>query len=113
MALSINSDMVLNKFKGALGLGGSSQRATMTIESDRVIDSWFALVKNGAGKDQWVLEKTEQAIKDFSAPNVACQKEVVSTGMFGEKRNFLRVVQRSLREYNMFIGARNYGRDLD
>jgi hypothetical protein len=84
-----------------------------TLSAERVIDSWFALVKNGAGKDQWLIDTTEQALKNSAVPNLACQKEVVSTGMFGEKRNFLMVVHRALREYAMFIGARNFGPDLD
>jgi hypothetical protein len=84
-----------------------------TLRTEHVIDVWHGVVKNAAGKDQYVLEKTEQAIKNASAPNVVCQREQVTTGLFGEKRDFLMVTNKVLREYAMFIGARNYGKDLD
>jgi hypothetical protein len=84
-----------------------------TLRREKVVDQWFALVEGGAGKDRAVLDKTEQAIKEFAAPGVLWQREIVSTGMLGEKREFLMVVHEKLREYAMFIGARDFGRDLN
>jgi hypothetical protein len=84
-----------------------------TLSREKVIDQWSALVERGAGKDQWVIDKTESAIKEFAAPGVSCRREVVSSGMFGEKREFLIVTHQKLKEYAMFISARDFGRDLD
>jgi hypothetical protein len=84
-----------------------------TLSREKVVDKWFALVERGAGKDQWVIDKTEQFIKEVAAPGVSCRRDVVSSGLFGEKREFLIVTHNRLREYAMFIGARDYGRELD
>src|SRR5688572_12191904 len=84
-----------------------------TLRREKVVETWFGLVMGAAGKGEWVMDKTEQAIKEFAAPGVECQRELVSTGAFSEKREFLMVVHKKLREYAMFIGARDFGRDLD
>jgi hypothetical protein len=84
-----------------------------SIKSDRVIDSWATVVKSGAGKDGWVMRTTEQNIKDANPPHVECQRTDVSTGIFGAKRDFLMVTHGGLREYALYIGARDFGRDLD
>jgi hypothetical protein len=62
-----------------------------TLSREKVIDQWSALVERGAGKDKWVIDKTEELIKQFKAPGVSCSREVVSSGLFGEKRDFLMV----------------------
>ena len=36
-----------------------------TLSREKVIDQWFALVERGAGRDTWVMDKTQEAI---SAP---------------------------------------------
>jgi hypothetical protein len=84
-----------------------------TLSREKVLDSWFGLVHRGAGKNQWVIAKTEEAIKEANPPGVSCKREVVSAGLFGEKRDFLVVTHQRLREYAMFINARDFGRDLD
>ena len=84
-----------------------------TLSREKVIDQWSSLVERGAGKDRWVIDKTEELIKQFNAPGVVCSREVVSSGLFGEKRNFLMVTHQRLKEYAMFISARDFGRDLD
>jgi hypothetical protein len=84
-----------------------------TISREKVLDSWFALVKDAAGKDQWVMETTQQAIEKAAPNDVGCRIEEVNSGFFSQRRNFLIVTHNRLREYAMFIGARDFGRDLD
>ena len=84
-----------------------------TISREKVIDQWYGLVERGAGRDQWLIDKTEQLLREAKPPNVSGRREEVSSGLFGEKRNFLIVTHQRLREFAMFINARDYGRDLD
>ena len=46
-------------------------------------------------------------------PGVIAQQQAVSSGMFGTKRDFLVVAHTNLRDYKMYIGARDYGIHLD
>jgi hypothetical protein len=65
-----------------------------TLKSERVVRQWSALVEGGAGKDHWVLDQTERRIKEASPPPVSSRQEEVSSGLFGEKRDFLIVTHK-------------------
>jgi hypothetical protein len=84
-----------------------------SLRSEKVVKQWGTVVERGAGRDKWVLDTTETLIKEVSPPTVVTKREpVTSGGMFSEKRDFLIVTHNTLREYAMFIGAQNFGKDL-
>jgi hypothetical protein len=84
-----------------------------SLRSEKVVKQWGTVVERGAGRDKWVLDTTETLIKEVSPPAVVTKREsVTSGGMFSEKRDFLIVTHNTLREYAMFIGAQNFGKDL-
>ena len=85
---------------------------TVYINREQVVEQWDQLIGHAGGKDKWVMETTEQKIKEVGDSNISCSMDEVSTGYFGEKRDFLIVTHYRLREYAMFIGARDYGADL-
>jgi hypothetical protein len=55
----------------------------------------------------------ELSVKDANMPGVTTSQEEVSSGLFGAKRKFLVVNHRNLRDYHMYIGARDFGTNLD
>jgi hypothetical protein len=59
------------------------------------------------------MDKTEEFLREAKLPNVFGRREPVSAGLFSEKRDFLILTHGGLKEYAMFVGARDYGRDLD
>jgi hypothetical protein len=85
----------------------------ISLSREKVIDQWNALIENGAGRDTWVLDKTEEFLRQAQPPNVVGRREEVSAGMFGEKRPFLMITHKTLREFAMFINARDFGVHLD
>jgi hypothetical protein len=82
------------------------------LKSDTVVRQWGTMVDRGAGRDKWVLDRTEALIKQSSPATVTIRREPVTVGMFSEKREFLIVAHQTLREYAIFIHARNFGQDL-
>jgi hypothetical protein len=85
----------------------------ISLSREKVIAQWNALIENGAGRDTWLLDKTEEFLRQVQPPNVFGRREEVSAGVFGEKRVFLMITHKSLREFAMFINARDFGRYLD
>jgi hypothetical protein len=85
----------------------------MALKNESVTSSWNSLVINGAGKDKWVMDTVEGMIKNAHMPGVTTGQEEVSSGLFGARRKFLVVSHANLRDYKLYIGARDFGANLD
>jgi hypothetical protein len=85
-----------------------------TLRGEKVMDKWATIVENGAGRDKWVLDTSEEYIKNSNMPGVWCgQSEVSLSGVFSPKRPFLLLYHSGLKAYRMYIGARDFGAHLD
>jgi hypothetical protein len=87
--------------------------ATFMLRKDQIIDHWEELIENGAGNAKRIMQMTETFLKDAQPPNTEWGLADVSTGFMSPKREFLVVLHNELREYQMFLGARDFGRSLD
>ena len=85
---------------------------TITLKKQSVIDQWGTVVEHAAGREKWVLDTTENLIQEAKIPGLVVRQDQVTMGMFGTKRNFVAIGFQSLKEYNMFIGARDFGMHL-
>jgi hypothetical protein len=86
---------------------------TVTLKKQSVIDQWGTIVEHGAGREKWVLDTTERLINEAKMPGIAVKQDQATMGMFSTKRNFVIVGNQALKEFYMFIGARDYGMHLD
>src|SRR4029453_16519571 len=55
------------------------------LRSDAVLDSWNYVVKQGAGRGDFVLGAIESAVIDTRMPGVATRREPIAIELFGEK----------------------------
>jgi len=85
----------------------------MALKNESVVDKWNTLVENGAGRAKWTLDTVESKIKAANMPGVRTGQREVSAGVFGAKRVFLQVANDSLKDFLLYIGARDYGVHLD
>lgn len=77
-------------------------------------------IGGGEGKAAELLANAEKLIGETKVPDVNLVRKRVAPGMFrglmGTKRDFLVITQRGnarLRPFQLFLGARDYGRNLD
>ena len=86
------------------------------VRRGQVVDSWNVLIEEGSGRSGEVLGDAERFVLEGKAPYVRVERVEVSPGLmggiFGEVREFL-VVRGRWDSFRMFIGARDYGKDLD
>jgi hypothetical protein len=80
----------------------------LSLRNKKVIDSWNMIVEQGAGKDRWVLDTTEEIIKEAAMPGVFCGQREAGAG-----QRFLLVGHNTLADYQMFIFVRDFGAHLD
>jgi len=85
----------------------------VSLTSEKVLERWAGLVQGGAGRSEWLIDKTIELLSATDLQNLFYKREPVRTGMFSDPRDFLILTYGTLREYAMFIGARDFGKDLD
>ena len=89
----------------------------VVLHNLKIIDSWSMIIENGQGKAEQVYKDTENFIEESKAPGV--RTEVVKVrpswlkGLFGIERSYFMVGNEGLSDYRMYIGARDYGNNLD
>ena len=79
----------------------------------QILDQWFALLDGAAGRGDEVLSRTKELLNERNYPGVSWGEEVVKSGGWigGKKRVLLLVRNASMKDYVMYIGARDYGSD--
>lgn len=89
----------------------------VTLKDEKIIDRWSMIIENGQGNAEQTYEDTENYIKESKAPGIKIERVKVRPGwlkgLFGVERNYMMVTNEGLKDYRMFIGARDYGDNLD
>jgi len=90
------------------------------VKKEEVIDSWSILIGGGEGKADEIFSNTDSFIDLTKVPNVKKERKKLAPGvvrgLFGTKRDFLVINETGnprLRPFKMFVGARDYGNNLD
>ncbi len=90
---------------------------SVVLKDDRIVDRWSMLIGNGQGNADAVYRDTEQFIRDSQAPGISIERVQVGTeglsGLFGQRRDYLLVTNEGIKDFRMYIGARDYGNFLD
>jgi len=89
----------------------------ITLQKEVVVNEWAMIVEGASDKVEQVFKDTEEGIKNSKAPDVTFERVKVSTsvlgGIFGKDRAFIRIRDKHLPKYEMYIGVREYGVHLD
>lgn len=88
-----------------------------TLKDEKITDNWAAVISGGQGKADYVFDNVQKFLEANQAPGVNWELGEVTPsffkGLFGRKRDFLLVTNEAFKEYKMYIGARDYGANLD
>jgi hypothetical protein len=89
----------------------------ITLQDEKIIDRWTMLIEGGQGRAEEIFQDTERSIRESKAPGINIERTKVRTswikGLFGNERTYMMVTNEALGDYRMFIGARDYGDNLD
>jgi hypothetical protein len=90
------------------------------LRKEQVLENWGMLIERGQGKYNEIFQDTENFIRESKAPALETRKDKMAPGIigsfFGAKRDFLLVKDLQspmLRPYQIFVGVRDYGDNLD
>lgn len=89
----------------------------VTLKNEKILDSWSILLENVQGRKDEIYEKTKKYIEDSQAPGIGIDIVKVRPsrlkGLLGMEREYLRVRNDALKDFKMYVGARDYGNNLD
>ncbi len=86
--------------------------ATVRLKKERIQDTYAALIADAAGSGQKFFDRVEKYLKDANMPNVSYEMVQVSNSLFGRGRDYLLVTHKQLRDFRMYICARDFGNFL-
>jgi hypothetical protein len=90
---------------------------SVTLKDEKLLDTWGIVVEHAAGRQEGLLRAINQLLVYSELPGIQWQMMEVQPGMikgfFGKKRDYLMVTNQAMKDYRMYVGAREYGRHLD
>ena len=89
----------------------------VTLKDEKIIDSWSVLIEDAKGRKNEIYEKTKKYIEKVQVPEITVEEVNVRPGwlkgFLGKEREYLRVTMKGIKDYKMYVGARDFGNDLD
>jgi hypothetical protein len=89
----------------------------VSLKDEKLLDSWGVVMESGAGRQADTLRYIKQRLSASELPGVEWKDVEVQPGMFkgmfGKRRDYLMVTCQALKDYRMYVGARDYGKHLD
>lgn len=87
---------------------------TKTLKQEKIVDRWSSILEGANGQGEQIIKETIRIIEQLEAPDVflSREKRKPSGGYSKTPREFLIAQHRVLDGYDMYIGARDYGKQL-
>jgi hypothetical protein len=93
----------------------------VTIREEKILDNWSVLIEGGHGRAEDFYNAVVELIRERDFPGLKLENIIVQigerTGIFGKfiERDYLRVLneQKPLKDFRIYVGARDYGKDLN
>jgi hypothetical protein len=90
---------------------------SVTLKDEKLLDSWGVVIELGGGRADHLIDTVKQFLQQSELPGITWEvvevKPGIIKGFFGKKRDYLMVKNEALKDYRMYVGARDYGRHLD
>jgi len=94
---------------------------TRKIKDETILERWSVLIKNAHGNGEKIYNRTAEFIQELQAPGINSEMVKLRTdrierggGFFTKfvERDYLMVTHDHLRDFRMYIGARDFGSAL-
>jgi len=87
------------------------------LSEEKVLDSWSILIENGQGRGIEVYSDFLSFLEESNVPEIDAKTVRVVPGwlkgLFGKEREYLMVTTERLKDYKIYVCARDYGKYLD
>jgi len=90
----------------------------VTLGEEKILDNWSVLIENAHGRSKKIFDLTKESMKKERLPDVEVEEVKVKSrprGLLGKvfERDYLMVTNKGLKDFKMYIGARDFGNNLN
>lgn len=88
------------------------------LKEEKILEQWSYLIEGAQGKGEQVFKLTEKNIDRVQPPQVELEREMIRPAgtlvglLTTKKREFLVASNRYLKGYRIYLGAKDYGKQL-
>jgi hypothetical protein len=81
------------------------------------LDNWSILIEGAQGRANEIFEAVKKDLEESEVPGISCEMVKVPGGRVSFFKagleDYLMVTNERLKDFRMYVGARDYGRDLN
>lgn len=89
----------------------------VTLNDYKVTERWGIVVEGAVGQNEGVMQNIQDLLQASKLPGVKWGKidaqPSMLKGLFGNKRSYLMVTNEALKDWCMYVSARDYGAHMD
>jgi len=85
----------------------------VTLGKEKILDSWSVLIERACGEREKIYSAVRKLIEESKIPEISIEPVIVTDQYKIRQEEYLMVSNKKLKDFHMYIGARDYGTDLN
>lgn len=88
---------------------------TKRLKGEKIVEKWSAIIEGASGKQGALYGLIADKLQSLNVPNITMSRQSIKPergGIEKEKREFLVVENTKIGNYDIYISARDYGKQL-
>jgi hypothetical protein len=97
----------------------NSEKEKVYASDLKILEKWSTMIEDAKGRGEELLRETMRLIQEREVPGIEIKKVLVCTKQTltqkAQEREYLMIVnnQRHLKDFKMYVGATDYGKNLN
>jgi hypothetical protein len=85
----------------------------VSLEHYKILDKWSTMIENGQGKREQIYQDAMKHIQESKAPGINIELVKAKSSVIKDERDYLMVTNAYMKDYRVYIGATDYGKNLN
>lgn len=83
------------------------------LSNVKILDSWSVLIEKACGEREKIYSAMRKFIEESKVPEISIEPVIVTDQYKIRQEEYLMVSNKKLKDFRMYVGARDYGLDLN
>ena len=83
------------------------------LSKAKILDSWSVLIEKACGERERIYNAVRKFIEESNIPEISIETVMLTDQYKIREEKYLMISNKKLKDFRMYIGARDYGADLN